>query len=342
LLSEAAILVLSLASDGQITIADDNTLLQFFSLATEAFAKQPDRRFPHAFYIRNASLEPWVFDKAGAYSGGSIDRSSDPDSTLRVLNAYMLLSDEYLGLNILVKQEGGARILEFAASDSTSSHRFEIDELPFVNQSDLVGEGTTCFKGRQIGAGSRKAVVKFSWTSDKTPKEVSILQRATDMHITGVPHLLAHHLIDHTAGLRRGLEFKQRHRFSVWPPFTQNDGNVNDSNPGFEDLYYRCVVINPLGVPLESYESSEELLRALRDAVKALQSLYFDANILHRDVSPRNIIISTESRESAKQPTGLLIDLDMSLDLAEKPAPGTLIGSQGYRYTWRRRTYLLP
>jgi serine/threonine protein kinase len=115
-----------------------------------------------------------------------------------------------------------------------------------------------------------------------------------------------------------------------------NDGEVSrpdvedEWTPEYEDLYYRCVVVHPLGVPLESYKSTTELLEALRDAVKALRSLYFDANILHRDVSPGNIIISTEKRELDKPPTGLLIDLDMSLDLGETPAPGTLIGSQGY------------
>jgi hypothetical protein len=254
-----------------------------------------------------------------------------------MFTAYTSMSDGELGLNTLIRRQGATRFVELSTSHSTTPCRFEIEESAFVIQSDFVGEGTTSFKGRRSGVSTHQVVVKFSWTSDKTSKEVSLLQRATEMQVTGVPHLEAHCLLDHTAGLRQGLNFNQRHRFTIWQRANQNDeglsqADVNhESKNGYEDLHFRCVVVHPLGVPLGSFQSSAELLRALRDTVKALRSLYFDAKILHRDVSPRNIIISTDSRKSAEQATGLLIDLDMSLDLAsEKSAPGTLIGSQGY------------
>ena len=68
----------------------------------------------------------------------------------------------------------------------------------------------------------------------------------------------------------------------------------------------------------------------LRDIVKALHSLYTDAKILHRDVSPRNIIIVHDNRGEADAPTGLLIDLDFALDLSNPPADKMLVGSQGF------------
>jgi serine/threonine protein kinase len=52
-----------------------------------------------------------------------------------------------------------------------------------------------------------------------------------------------------------------------------------------------------------------ELLEALRDAIRAHRSLYFDGNILHRDVSENNIII-TDAKETGF--AGWLIDLDLA------------------------------
>jgi hypothetical protein len=77
---EASVLVVGFLNDGPTPTPDDKTLLNFFRLATNIFAKQPERRFLRAFYIYNTSMEPWVFDKAGAYSGELVEMSSDHDS----------------------------------------------------------------------------------------------------------------------------------------------------------------------------------------------------------------------------------------------------------------------
>ncbi|KAL2041152.1 hypothetical protein N7G274_006096 [Stereocaulon virgatum] len=54
----------------------------------------------------------------------------------------------------------------------------------------------------------------------------------------------------------------------------------------------------------------KELLATLRDASKAHRSLYLKANILHRDISENNIII-TNPEESGGF-AGMLIDLDLA------------------------------
>lgn len=55
------------------------------------------------------------------------------------------------------------------------------------------------------------------------------------------------------------------------------------------------------------------MLSALRDAIRAHQSLYLKAGILHRDISENNIII-TELR-TANGFTGMLMDLDLAKPL---------------------------
>lgn len=52
-----------------------------------------------------------------------------------------------------------------------------------------------------------------------------------------------------------------------------------------------------------------------RDAIKCHRSLYYDAKILHQDISPGNMIILDGQDEG--KPQGILIDLDSAIELAE-------------------------
>ncbi|EDN09515.1 predicted protein [Histoplasma mississippiense (nom. inval.)] len=84
-----------------------------------------------------------------------------------------------------------------------------------------------------------------------------------------------------------------------------------------EELYdnrvLRCLVISPAGRPIYKYESHLELLKALRDAIKAHRSLYLDGNILHRDISENNIIITDPDKADGY--SGMLIDLDLAKEV---------------------------
>ncbi|EQL28197.1 hypothetical protein BDFG_09031 [Blastomyces dermatitidis ATCC 26199] len=88
-------------------------------------------------------------------------------------------------------------------------------------------------------------------------------------------------------------------------------------NKNGEELYdnrvLRCLVISLTGRPIYKYESPLELLMALRDAIKAHRSLYLDGNILHRDISENNIIITDP--EKADGHSGMLIDLDLAKEV---------------------------
>ncbi|EEQ91416.2 serine/threonine-protein kinase Sgk2 [Blastomyces dermatitidis ER-3] len=84
-----------------------------------------------------------------------------------------------------------------------------------------------------------------------------------------------------------------------------------------EELYdnriLRCLVISPAGRPIYDYRSPLELLTALCDAIKAHQSLYLDGNILHRDISENNIIITDPGKADGH--SGMLIDLDLAKEV---------------------------
>jgi len=55
---------------------------------------------------------------------------------------------------------------------------------------------------------------------------------------------------------------------------------------------------------------------ALRDAIKAHRSLYLNGNILHRDISENNIIITDP--ENADGNSGMLIDLDLAKEIGTR------------------------
>ena len=75
------------------------------------------------------------------------------------------------------------------------------------------------------------------------------------------------------------------------------------------------MAISPSEILLEDVNSLPELLCAFRDAIKAHRSLFLDGNVLHRDVSRNNIII-TDPKEAGGF-SGTLVDMDLAVDVNE-------------------------
>jgi len=93
------------------------------------------------------------------------------------------------------------------------------------------------------------------------------------------------------------------------------------SNGKYDNRIFSCLAISPAGRALNDFNSILELLNALHDAIKAHRSLYLIGQILHRDISENNIIITNP--EQADGFTGMLIDLDLA-----KPAGSSETGAQ--------------
>ena len=86
----------------------------------------------------------------------------------------------------------------------------------------------------------------------------------------------------------------------------------------WENRIFSCLVISPAGRVISDFRTLGELLRAMRDATKAHRSLYMVGNILHRDVSSDNIIITNP--EVADGFHGMLIDLDLAKERDSGPS----------------------
>ncbi|KAK3175546.1 hypothetical protein K4F52_010179 [Lecanicillium sp. MT-2017a] len=93
---------------------------------------------------------------------------------------------------------------------------------------------------------------------------------------------------------------------------------IPDRNDPYENRILSCLIVSPAGRVVSDFRTIRELLEALRDAIRAHQSLYAKGGILHRDISSNNIII-TEPNESGGY-KGMLIDLDLAKERDSKPS----------------------
>ncbi|RXW19745.1 hypothetical protein EST38_g6119 [Candolleomyces aberdarensis] len=85
------------------------------------------------------------------------------------------------------------------------------------------------------------------------------------------------------------------------------DGVKDDAFPNRTSVR---IVMKAYGPTIEKFKSIEQLLAALRDAIAAHQAL-LSRNIIHRDISPNNILLGPDNAEEGEQ--GVIIDLDVAL-----------------------------
>lgn len=155
-----------------------------------------------------------------------------------------------------------------------------------------------------------------------------MLYKAKEKMIKGVISLVHDESLASTPLLRsniRALPFR-----TLLSDDEQNDGQtglLRFSRDGKGQMLRRndllCLVYSPLGCPLEKFKSPLELVTVLSDAITAHRALLQDAQILRRDISDGNIIISEKDRR------GILIDLDVAIDLPEEdPDENDLVGTK--------------
>jgi serine/threonine protein kinase len=96
----------------------------------------------------------------------------------------------------------------------------------------------------------------------------------------------------------------------------------------YKNRIFSCLVISSAGRTIKEFRSIKELLTALRDAVKAHRSLFEKAQILHRDISENNIIITDP--QTADGFTGMLIDLDLAIVDGERTGGRHMTGTMEF------------
>ncbi|CAN9142136.1 unnamed protein product [Alternaria alternata] len=298
------------------TEAGGDDILRFCERARQVFIAQSARCFVHGFLVRGTALELWVFDRSGAYSSDRLDLTQSLDLLVQTLASYTLMTEEEVGFNTFIRDlaPGSDSYVAFH-----QDHKFYLRPELVATANYMVGPGTTCYVASTSPTEKPDTVIKFSWREEEDPREVSLLLRAHERKAWGVIKMIGYRDLVTIADLRLGLRFSQ--------PFTNRR--------------FSCVASEPLGRPIRQFASISELLEVLCDLVRALQSLYVDARILHRDVAIKNLIITPQHSDDS--PKGVLLDFNAALDLDNVLPVEPMVGSDGFMaigiLSGRRHTY---
>ncbi|RGP73105.1 serine threonine- kinase sgk2 [Fusarium longipes] len=263
-----------------------------YKSAEKVFQAQPTRLFLHGFYLCDDELELWVFDRVRLYRSGIM--YNVPFAQFQ--NDYMNMDDAQIGLNpmifytsnksqyVVIKGKEVETHVEPRRSLAENSdgkidlaYKLWLDKEPITRPQVIVSDGPTVY--RATNDNGDEVIVKFSLRDESSRKEEKFMKRVTELNIWGVNQLIA----------QRRLETNK--------------------------YLTACVVISPVGRPVTNYRSAFELIACIRDAIKAHRTLYFDAEIIHRDICPGNFMISKSPGANKGDPCGFLIDLDSGRDL---------------------------
>ncbi|KAI4196202.1 MAG: hypothetical protein LQ350_006695 [Teloschistes chrysophthalmus] len=189
------------------------TLLQIGRYVRDVFSCQPTRRYVHAFTLCGNEMRSWVFDRFGLYSSTAFDIHKDPERFIRTIAAYVMMSDEELGLDTFIQRDDGDQFITVVEDTTGKERRLQLDPIPVAHQRAIVCHGTSCFRARTPSSEDLRNVVKFSWVSDKRRPEADLLRLARERGVEGVAKLFGHYRITSIADMREGLTFGRPYTF---------------------------------------------------------------------------------------------------------------------------------
>ncbi|KAG6038875.1 hypothetical protein E4U19_007921 [Claviceps sp. Clav32 group G5] len=190
-------------------------LLEFGSAVREVFAQQPTRRFVHAFTMTGTTMETWVFDRSGPYSGATFNVHEESEKFVQVLCGYLMMSDEELGLDILTKEKDSRQFVTIPVNScATESIQLKLDPKPLSYRRAIVSRVTTCFPAKPIGALEFDRVVKYSWIPSTWTPDADLLSKVNEHRAQGVATAKVvgyDREITRISKLRDGLTFSTQH-----------------------------------------------------------------------------------------------------------------------------------
>lgn len=307
-------------------------LLRLCRSAHQVFASQPTRLFLHGFYMRRSLVELWVFDRSGLYCSDVFDLRKDFIQFLSVVLSYQRMTDQELGKIDIIETDKGGTYVILEGEAMASLGKLYLESQPIASREGLVGTGTTCYRARMPDSNRWNYVLKFKWRWARERPEDELLNLAKKKCVWGAISLDYYKEVESTANLRRGLRWGTHRRFARMR-LRQSHGSIKeqeqeatynadglaeyteDTNNFFQNRILACTATSPVGRSLHTFQSRTELLQVFRDAIKCHRSLFYDAKILHQDISPGNMIILDGQEE--EKPKGILIDLDSAIELTE-------------------------
>lgn len=291
-----------------------------YGYAREIFQHQPARLFLHCFHVFGDEVEPWLFDRTGAYSCKRF-KVNGPEAQA-MIDRYLTMDSEQLGLNMCFVRGLRSEYVLFGENENTQ--HVQIIGSPLKQPKAVVDTKTPLCYPVVVGShqDGQYGVVKLKWGPMATRYEEHLMRLAARNKVEGVTNLYFRDTQANMEKLHSGLAI-------VSAPCRWD----STQKPRGQTIYLRLhvMVLGPLGRPLDKYVYEDEVLLAMRDAIKAHQMLYFKSGILHRDISSGNIVISNHTDPfSGEKRFGTLIDFDHAIEIGNMQPYGPVVGTPRY------------
>ena len=267
--------------------------------AVKAFDNQPTRTFLRGFHLEvpSGAVEFWAFDRGGSYMLKSFNIRDERGRFAQEIIDLLYLGPEAVGIDTTILKDEVGQYIVLGGRSTTQQDKIYVEQT--YQTLGVVAKGTVaCFRGRIGLSHEWTLAVKFLWRPETDPSEPDLLSMLEQKKVWGVVRLHSHRDIGNLSQIRKSLGYK-----------TAPDP--------VENKVFSCIAISPFGCRLWDVSTPLEMFVAIRDAVKAHKSLLQQGGLLHQDISPFNII--TVSALSPDDPRGMLIDLDLAMDVAVGP-----------------------
>lgn len=203
----------------------DRKFLQMARYARNVFVAQPRRLFLPGFTIKDSKMEPYMFDRSGAYCASPFDIHENPERFIQVLVGYCWMSDKELGLDTFIERKRGREFISVSSETQSERMLLEIETKPIAWQRAAVGRGTSCYR-----TADQKAVVKFSWPSaQKYLSEPDLLRQADEKNVKGVVKLIGCQKLANISDLRSGMTFRRRRQVEGRDRMLEKTGSFSGS-----------------------------------------------------------------------------------------------------------------
>ncbi|KAJ2808074.1 hypothetical protein H4R21_000228 [Coemansia helicoidea] len=297
------------------------------------YGSQPHRRFLWGLTVCGTLVRACLLGNDKIYASKAVD-VSEPVGREQLVGLFVnwsLCESTRVGYDpTMWRDDNGEWTIK--VFQNGTPHVYSGLEMVFQSYS-LLGRRTRCFVGTTKAGGAEKEVfIKDCWPrvlkdSAGSPRdEVAFLRHIHDT-LGADANLAGKYPMLEVAGLvqvpGRGPADVDDTTTAAMADLVMSDTAPPDAMPLRE---HKRIAMSPVGEPLQTVDSPDELIVAVCDAMEAHTEIVRRCGILHRDISINNILV----RRTGDMVGGMLIDFDNAIRLdvehvaAQPDGTGTL------------------